>query len=162
MVHGLVVLLIAVMGSSEVFASERELGLRAGCVYHILKYVEWDDGGDGTLRIGVVGDQGMVKALRVYENRRVWGQSLVVEAVDLNAAKARVYDVVYIQGLVSGDECFLDQKGLLTIGDDPEFIIKGGVLKLHKVNLRIKIKSNHTKAKALGLRLSSKLLSLSD
>ena len=162
MVHCLAVFLIAAMGSSEVFASERELDLRAGYVYHILKYVEWDDGGDGTLRIGVVGDQGMVKALSVYKDRRVWGQPLAVEAVDFSAAKARAYDVVYIQGVLSGDECFLDQKGLLTIGDDPEFILKGGMLKLHKVNLRIKIKSNHPKAKALGLRLSSKLLSLSD
>lgn len=143
-------------------ASQKELDLKAACVYQILKYVDWKEPSDGELHIGVIGDLEMAEALKPYETKRVWGQVLVVEIVKDVSMHSKAYDVVYFRSDVVGYEHFLTQKGVLSIGDASDFIAKGGILQLQKANLRIKLKCNHEKAEALGLTLSSQLLKLCD
>lgn len=56
----------------------------------------------------------------------------------------------------------LDDRSILTVGDSPDFVKAGGIIGLITINNKIRLQINPGKAKAAGLSISSKLLSVAD
>ena len=56
----------------------------------------------------------------------------------------------------------LNNRSILTVSDSPNFIQSGGMIEFVTMNNKIKLQINPGKAKAAGLNISSKLLSVAD
>lgn len=156
------------LGSLE--GNEEAAGaVKAAFVYRFLFFVEGiGEGGDGVLRVGVLGDEGMVALFRRHvEGRRgqVEVQAIVLETATLPAALSGCNVVFVGEGV--GEEALevLDRglrPGVLLVTDSPRVFSGRGEIYLFRQDNRYRFDVHLGRARERGVRLQSKLVRLAD
>jgi hypothetical protein len=145
-----------------------EYRLKAAFIYNFAKFVEWPPEAfadtNSPVIIGIVGENKFGKELdQIVQNKAINGHSLVIKTIN-NPMEASKCHILFISDsekkryteIVAG----LHNTPVLTIGETDSFIGSGGIINFVREENKIRFQINDTAAKAVGLKISSKLLSL--
>ena len=145
-----------------------EYKVKGAFLYNFAKFVEWPatafKTNDSPLVIGVLGDTRLPPDLeQAVEGRTVNGRPVVVrrskriedllEAHVLFISSSEQADYGRIMRMLSG-------RGVLTVGESPEFLQKGGVINFVLRDNRVRFEIDRAAAEREGLKISSQLLKL--
>lgn len=153
--------------SADADSSQRANLLRVGYLVNFVKFVEWPGStSPDLLTVCFLGGAGIRDALAVdVANKRAGMRRLTTRELK-SGESAQNCDVLYLDG-VSGTlrSVFLGDSevlswGILTIGDEPDFVRHGGVIGLFTVDNRLRFSVNVENARRAGLKISSALLQL--
>ncbi|MDT8389395.1 MAG: YfiR family protein [Lentisphaeria bacterium] len=148
--------------------SPGEYDIKAALIYKLLPFVTWPDTDEtpSSLTIGVVGKNPFGDTLREIEGRRIGSRSLVVRHFDTNAdiAQLKRCQVLF---LADADEENLrrilqavSSWPILTIGDCPGFVDRGGVIGFVTRERRVAFEINQSAMAKASLAVRSQLMRL--
>jgi hypothetical protein len=141
-----------------------EYEVKAAFLFNFAKFVEWpgQERGSGSVTIGVVGFDPFGETLdQVVRGKMVGSKSIAIRRfADLEQMES--CDILFIGRTESStlDEILkaLEGTATLTVGEDEEFVRKGGIIRFFTQESKIRFEINLDAAEYEGLRLSSRLL----
>lgn len=158
-----VALFLLILLTAPVFAQHDERAVRAAFVFHLTKYVEWQQTGNEIV-IGFVGEGGMAETLHKVVNGKSSDSRTVRVLILPSDEQLSQCNLVYIaypsRGKVQATLNKLRAKNVLTVGENDEFVRDGGMVGLVRDADQIQIQVNLEATQAAGLKISSRLLSL--
>lgn len=158
-----------VLGSSPVWAESMpspEYQLKASFVYHFTKFIKWPqdklESGNGTLSICVLGRDPFGKALDAIGGKKSHGAR--IEIYRIKESTARECHIVFVNESDAAREKALIElvakPGVLVLGESEDFIRNGGMMRFLTVDDRVRFQINEKAAKAAGLEIPKKLMSV--
>lgn len=148
-------------------AAAEEYRLKAAFVYQFPQFVEWPPAswnGRDSLEICVSQPNPFGRALtELVQGESLNGKRFVVRQVGPNAPLETCHLLfVAVAADATRDDLLARAASLaiLTIGETPQFLDRGGMINLRLVDRRVRFEINVTATERAGLRLSSQLLRL--
>ena len=162
-------LVLGLLAPARALAQVAEWDMKAAFIYNFAKFVQWPagafDDGRSALVIGVLGTDPIGEALdRVVQGKKVNGRLVQVRHGRSLADLGRC-QIVFVGG--SEEAHAADVLGALagtsavTVGDMDEFVQAGGILQIALIQNRVRFAINTARAERVGLKISSKVLTLS-
>ncbi|HEY3486806.1 MAG TPA: YfiR family protein [Gammaproteobacteria bacterium] len=148
-----------------------EYQVKASLVFNFMHFVEWPEetfkNHSGDIAVCLIGRDVYGNALRVLQGEVVQGKKLTVKTYDEWTANLADSCQVIILSEQGGDNmqeilAFLADKSVLTIGENPEFLQKGGIIRFVIIDDTVQFEVNLATAKQARLVISSKLLRLAN
>jgi hypothetical protein len=146
----------------------REYLVKAGFLYNFAKLTQWPGAGDeetGEFRLCVLGADPFGASLDLVRGKTIGARTVTTRIVQ-DAAGARDCQLVFISGAERARlrEHLDALRGhpVLTVSDLPQFSRAGGIISLKTVDNKVRFEINLGAAERVGLRLSSRLLSLAE
>ncbi|HEU5123058.1 MAG TPA: YfiR family protein [Verrucomicrobiae bacterium] len=148
--------------------SPTEYQLKAAFLFNFAKFVDWPSAAftnsAAPLVIGVLGQDPFGKDLEnTVRNKNISGRSIVARTVG-SIPDARQCHILFISNSESKRlrEILEGLRGasVLTVGENEKFFVSGGMVNFVVEGRKIRFQINDAAAKAAGLKISSKLLSL--
>jgi hypothetical protein len=147
--------------------SEHEV--KAAVLLNLLRFVEWPDSsfadGSDPIIVAVAGDDPFGPILeRTFEGQLVHGHELVIRRF----SRPQRIDFCHVLFVAAGEDSQAWLKvlslsqvgGALTVGEEEPFLGNGGAVMLRLDDRRVRFDVNLEAARAAGLTISSRLLSL--
>ena len=153
----------------------RALQVEAAFLVNFLRYTDWPPeraGVDVPWRIAVVGSADAAATVRAVAAAagQVRGRRIEVEQVALprngnvQAARLRASHLVFLHdvGADRRNDILRSVAGapVLTVGDDHDFALRGGMLGIVRIDARLGIEANPRAIESGGLQVSAKVLKL--
>lgn len=145
-----------------------EYKLKAAYLFNFARFAKWPTNAfaaaDSPLVIGVLGENPFDGELeKIVAGRSVGGRTVVVKQV-ANVEDAKTCHVVFIpaseQANLQRHLETLRTAPVLTIGEGPELLDVGGIIRFMIEEKKIRFEINKVQADAAGLQLDSQLLNL--
>ena len=141
--------------------SQNSSRLKAAIIYNVLRFVSFPDGSNsGSLQLCVARRLIATKEVAALNDQSVGNRVIDVRYIDQGASELLGCDVAYVGSSSAGQIGRANQRGLLLIGDDHDFIRSGGAIGLVKFGNQIRFEVNAGSARQSGIAISSKLLRL--
>jgi hypothetical protein len=147
-------------------ADQAEQGIKSGFIYNFTKYIDWPASAfdrSNTLVIGIVGKDSLGGLLeKAVEGKTTGGRRLVVRHLRWSDDLAQAY-VLFVPEGEMGNAAQLDRlksRPVLTIGETAGFARRHGIINFVIESERVRFEINADAARAAGLKISSKLLTL--
>ncbi|MEM7237404.1 MAG: YfiR family protein [Pseudomonadota bacterium] len=148
------------IGPALSLASEREDNIKAAFIFNFARFTEWPAGSfreaSSRIRICFRSDHPLANALDDLNGKAIGDRKIETVAFQFSAQPVERCHIA----MVLPGENKVPRKGLLTIGDTPDFAELGGVVGLVQVGRQIRFEINEGGIDRAGLRMSSKLLRL--
>lgn len=146
-------------------ANELEYQVKASYIYNFMQFIAWPNdaaAGGARFNLCVVGAERFGDALKSLAGAHTEGREIVVRALDrVGDANRERCQVLYVaDGETDSADPIVSARGLLTIGETPGFLSRGGIINLVERNGHIRFEINHAAAQRAGLSVSSRILSL--
>jgi len=147
-------------------ATQHEYELKAGCLYNIIKYVEWPSDAlssqPSDIQIGLLGTIQFADVLeQVLNGKTIQGHKLVVKRIS-GSQEAANCQVLFIgrseKERLAEIISEVKNRPVLTVGEVEGFAEMGGMVNLVSDSNRIMLEINHKVARDARLRLSSQML----
>jgi hypothetical protein len=143
--------------------------LKATFIYNFVQYTEWPRqslSSASSFNICIVGDSFQSVMEDTVRGERVNGRSIVVRTLS-SAENISECQLIYFRDAADPKTMAdiltaADTFPILTVGEAPEFIRKGGIIRFTKTGNRIRFEINPQAAEKRSLSLSSRLLRLAD
>ena len=141
-----------------------EYQLKAAFLYNFAKFIDWPSDDSSPFVIGILGDNPFGKSLeQIVAGKQINGRTISVQFFQTASEVARC-QILFISNSESKHftEIIKNLKGsaVLTVSENDRFIDSGGMVDFVKEDSRIRFQINDDAAKAVRLKISSKLLSL--
>jgi hypothetical protein len=140
-----------------------EYQVKASYLYNFARFVTWPEdvlARQGNFNLCVVGAERFGSALDTLVGERVNDQTIAVHRLEqAGQARAARCHLLFIAGTDTASAGG-QARGLLTIGETPGFLERGGIINLVEVKGRIRFEIQQRAATQAGLVVSSQLLSL--
>lgn len=141
-----------------------EYQVKASYLYNFARFITWPEdvvGRQGNFNLCIVGAERFGSALDALAGERLNGHTIAVHRLEQagQARPARCHLLFVARGRDAGSTGGTE-RGLLTIGETPGFLERGGIINLVEVNGRIRFEIHQPAARQAGLVVSSQLLSL--
>ena len=164
-----IVLLLMLLKTSHVFgqtATASEYQIKAVFIYNFTHFVNWPerafDSQYDSFVIGIIGNDPIARYVETaIANERVGSHVLRFERYN----SIKEIDKCHILYVASKDPDEIKEilksvegKNILTVGDTPNFVRWGGMIRFYTEEGRIRLQINNTIAKEEELKISSKLL----
>jgi hypothetical protein len=163
-----------VLGIQSSFCEETspatEHQIKALCLLNFAKYVEWPEqvfaDANSPIIIGIVGENKFQDDLKdVMADKRVGGRRIVVKAV-ASENDYRKCQILFIGASDTRQEAevlkSLKSLPMLTVGETEQFVQDGGMINFKTRDGKVRFDVDLNAARAVGLGISSKLLSLAE
>jgi hypothetical protein len=147
-------------------ASASEYQVKAVFIYNFTHFINWPersfDSQYDSFVIGIIGNDPIGKYVETaIANERVGTHRLRFERFN-SIEEIKKCHILYVASK-DPDEIKrilekVDGKNILTVGDTPNFVRWGGMIRFYTEEGRIRLQINNTIAKEEGLKISSKLL----
>jgi len=154
--------------SVDAATSVKEAQIKAAFLYNFTKFVEWPDASFAApgepLIVGLFGESLLQQELEMtVRDRRVNGRAILVKRV-VTALEASAVHVLFVEA----DEearfgevwSRLADRNVLLVGESPEFLKRGGCIRLVLDEQRLRFEINASAAERARLRISSQLQKL--
>lgn len=143
----------------------REYRIKAAFLYNLSKFVTWPDEPPANaaipLTICIYGYNPFERYLEKLQERTVKGRPIAIRYVAENAGVEGCQLLFMSRHNTSLPE-LLQQKPpyppVLTVGDDADFLARGGLVSLVRVSNSVQLDINLTRAKQSGFKVSANLL----
>jgi hypothetical protein len=151
-------------------SGDREYRVKAAFLFNFTQFVEWPAGAlDGTgtpFVIGILGENPFGNYLReIVAGESVNGHPLTIHQYK-NVDEIKLCHILFINPVETSQirevTTALQGRNILTVSDAASFIQSGGMIRLIKIDNKIRIQVNPVKAKEADLIISSKLLGIAD
>lgn len=147
-----------------------EYKVKAVFLYNFTQFVEWPEGSfpaaDAPFVIGVLGENPFGTYLRETVSGEKKENHPIIVQYYKDVKDIRACHILYIpseQGQPTHEVLAAVQKrAVLTVGDAPDFITRGGIIRFYTQGGKIRLQIQPDTAKAAGLTISSKLLRLAE
>ena len=158
-------LLVLVLGwpFGAVPAPTLEYQVKASYLFNFVRFITWP--GDvfaagGKFNLCILGADRFGGALDALKGERVEGREITVHRIGqpAQARAARCHLAFLAAGTNTGAIAL--ERGLLTVGESPGFVQRGGIINLTEDRGRIRFEINQPAAQQAGLTVSSRLLDL--
>jgi hypothetical protein len=168
---GILLLLAAVFAGHAQGADEIDLleyKVKMAFLYNFAKFVEWPATAfkthDSPLVIGILGDTRLPPDLeQAVKGRTVNGRQVIIhrsKSIE-DLLEAHVLFISYSEQADYGRIMrMLNGRGVLTVGESPEFLRQGGVINFVLRDNKVRFEIDRAAAEREGLRISSQLLKL--
>lgn len=146
-------------------AGDLEQRVKAAFLYNVAKFVDWPADPDGRLDVCLYGDTQFAELVAgELGDKRVAGRPVAVHALaTLPAGRdcQMLYHGVYADGAraAAGLRALAGQP-VLTIGEASDFLRQGGIMRLKRVEGKLRFEVKLAAVENSGLAISSKLLRL--
>lgn len=151
-------------------AAPLEYQVKASYLYNFVQFITWPSdasaspsASEGKFNLCVVGAERFGNALDALVGERIDGREIALRRLErpAQARAARCHLLFIAAGTpeVNSGEA-VSERGLLTIGETPGFLQRGGIINLVEHNGRIRFEINQQAARTAGLVISSRILSL--
>jgi hypothetical protein len=157
--------------STSAFAqSTREYQIKAAFLFNFGQFVTWQPEAlpavDAPFVIGVLGEDPFGATLDgLVTGTRIGNRPVVVARYD-DLADVSGCQILFVSSSDAPplDDVLeaLDGRGILTVGEEPDFAEDGGIIRFLVEENRVRLEINLAAAEAAGLTISSKLLRLAD
>ena len=163
-----IVVMATIGGSHDAVAAERpEHEVKAAFLYNFGKYVRWPQSArasDDVFVIGVLGTDPFGKALDdIVRGNRIDNKPVVIKRAG-KLSELGSCEVVFVSASEEGnlEKVFaeLGNTSVLTVGDMPQFVERGGMIGLTMSDRRVHFEVNVAAAERAGLAFGSQLLRL--
>lgn len=145
-------------------AALNEYQIKAGFLFQFTKFIEWPSGAEtgDTFNICVVGKDPFGEILD-----EIRGEKIKNREVEIKHTGPHGLDGCQLIFISKSEEDRFDKilnsvkgKSILTVSESPEFLGRGGMINFLMSGNKIRFEINDKDAKASGLKISSKLLSI--
>jgi YfiR/HmsC-like len=145
-----------------------EYQVKAAYVYNFSKFVEWPaqafPSSAAPITLCVLNDPAFESELNpIVKGKIVAGRTLTVVPVQ-NGEQARRCQILFIDSSQDRQSRqiidALRNSSVLTVGESPGFVEKGGIINFVLQDDRVQLQVNHKAATRAGLHISSRLLSV--
>ncbi len=146
----------------EAQSSERGLAIRSAFLFNFARFTEWP-ADSRELRLCVLGDRALAEAVRTLDGRSANDRVIRTRPIpDVQAA--RDCEMVFVGSQQDPLEVtrYLRGRNVLTVGEGPDFLSRGGMIQLRLVENRMTIDVGVAAVRASSIRLKAQLLSLSN
>lgn len=139
-----------------------EYEVKAAFILNFIKFTEWADTNRSTTAVCIYKDSDVFQTARTLEGKRANESTLSLVHVEQPTALAPCHVVFIPRGTSDLGEVLKAAKGrgILTIGDTPDFLEHGGMIGFLQDGDRICFTISQQNASAQGLKFSAKLLAL--
>lgn len=142
-----------------------EYQVKASYLYNFMQFIEWPAdalAGSANFNLCVVGLARFGGALVPLTGERIHGRQVVLQelARPEDAAAAACHLLFVADGEQQAAAPLPRERGMLTVGEAPGFLARGGVINLVEFRGRMRFQVNREAAERAGLVLSSRLLRL--
>lgn len=145
-----------------------EYHVKAAFLYNFGKFVEWPphafSSPDAPFRLCVAGGEAFMRARESLSGKRIRGRELDVRQVEALADVAQCHMLfVSAAGEHSGAGATLgefNRARTLTVGESSDFIFRGGIINLNRVDNRVRFEIDRLSGERAGFRFSAQLLKL--
>lgn len=161
-----ILLMLLTTPAKAQFLSASEYQLKAVFIYNFSHFIDWPETSFETsyapFVIGIIGRDPFGPYLeQAIKNERIRSHIMEVKHFD-NVLEANKCHMLYIN-LQDPEEikqalAAVSGRPILTVGDSPNFVRWGGLVRFYTEENRIRLEINNTVAKARKLQISSKLL----
>jgi len=153
-------------GWAEAQAALNEDEVKAAFLYNFGKFVQWPPSShrQGDIVIGVLGSSRVLAVLEgIARGQQINGRAVVVRAMGADD-DPRAYHIVFI-GTAAARRAReivgrVHAAGVLTVGEQPDFLAEGGLVRFYVRDRRIRFEIDPVGAQRDGLKISAQLLSL--
>lgn len=162
--------IVCVTGNvSAIFAQGEtltEYHVKAAFLYNIAKFVQWPAGelGDSAtpFNLCVVGVEPFISMRETLTGKQIQGHEVVVRRAEHfdTAENCQMLFVSAIENATAGALLTDATHPVLTVGETPDFINKGGIINLKTVNNKIRFEIDRDAGQRHGFRFSAQLLKL--
>ncbi|GAB4511921.1 MAG: hypothetical protein Tsb0026_15420 [Sulfuricaulis sp.] len=163
--RGVVALMLWVMTTPS-HSTPLEYQVKASYLYNFIQFITWPkDVFDraGKFNLCVVGVERFGATLDAFTGERIEGHEIAVRRLERPAQAQTAHCHMLFIAADATDAASWDavsERGVLTIGEAPNFLKRGGIINLVEVQGRIRFQINQRAAQEAGLVLSSRLLDL--
>ena len=141
----------------------RENHLRAGYLFNFAKFVEWPAlGSTDALTVCFAGATGVRDAFAAaFVAKQIGAHKMALRTLAGRDSTAGCH-ILYVEVQTGGTPRppVAENSGVLTVGDQRDFIHQGGIVELFTDNNRLRFNINLALAHRAGLKISSSLLQL--
>jgi hypothetical protein len=153
----LICLLCAPLSYAETPAPIDEYKIKSGYLFNFTKFITWAEENTETFNICIVGNDPFGELIDPIEQRTAF--NLPIKLFRLSTiSKEQHCHIVYIGTGVNAKSAGLDNKNMLTVGEEAAFITQGGMIAFVKRQDKIKLQINLKCLQKSGLKISAKLL----
>jgi hypothetical protein len=141
-----------------------EYDVKAAYLFNFLRFVDWPStaAAPGTFEICVAGVDPFGAALdAVLKDATLGTRKVQHRRIEASAEIAGCHVVFFsdsLQSTIVPLLASLERRPVLTVGEMPRFVSRGGMIQFVRQGTRIRFEINHTAARAAGLSVSSELL----
>ena len=167
----LMVALWGVLSNGRANEVDRDARIQAGLTMRILKFITWPPHASvskvGSLRLCTAGHSAVTAVLAAQPEALLANQGVTVQVISHDAPMDvikrcdAVYSALTNERELVGLMAKLSGLPVLSLGSLDNFVSLGGIIQLRRFENRYVFDTNLSGAKALGLKISSPLLSLS-
>ena len=140
-----------------------EYQVKASYLYNFMRFIAWPSdvfGDEGKFQLCVLGAERFGAALTQIAGERVEGREIVIRRLEQGAqARAAQCHMLFVAAGTDAQDV-APEHGMLTVGETPGFLTRGGMINLIEVQGRIRFEINQSAAQRAGLVVSSRLLDL--
>ena len=165
-------ILVSVLASILFFAPLQALEgtedeVKGAMLVQFIRFVKWPDstmaGPNGTIVIGIIDENGLMAVLDVIEGRTIRDWRIHLKR-PRSVEEALECHVLYMSGNKHTEYMEIlravSDRPILTVGEAPDFIQSGGVVRFYKEKQRIRFEINPAAASRANLKISAKLLEI--
>ncbi len=144
--------------------------VKAACLLNFPKYVEWPATAfaqtNSPIIVAIIGNADLASAFeKISAGKIINGHPVVLTTTTGAAHSTNNCHILFISATArrTAETLRIVQgQNILTVSDEAEFLAHGGVIRLVRRDLNVRLEVNLTAATAAQLKISSKLLSLAD
>jgi hypothetical protein len=161
---GLAVLLLSPVSAEDASA---EYKIKAGYLYNFTKFITWPEDDSDTFNLCIVGDDPFGGLIDPIEQRSAFGHPIKLFRLPRYSPEQRCH-ILFISASIK-DNLFLkgmlvihDSVKPLTVGENQDFAAQGGMVGFINRDGRIKLQINLKTLQQNELKISAKLLEVSE
>ena len=155
---GVVFFLLTALYSHADTAPVDEYKVKTGYLFNFTKFITWSDSNINTFNICILGHDPFGEFIDPIEQRTAFNRP--IKLFRLNSIDKRLHcHIIYVSEEKSIP---INTNNTLVVGDDSEFIRKGGMIAFIEKDNKIRLQINLKLLQQNGLRISAKLLEVSD
>lgn len=138
-----------------------EYKIKAGYLFNFTKFITWSEENMVTFNICILGNDPFGELIDPIEQRLAFNRP--IKLIRLTTISKELHcHIVYVSAGVNAKSLGLTAKNMLTVGEDANFIAQGGMIAFVKQQDKIKLQINLKPLQQNGLKISAKLLEVSE
>ncbi|MHC4114399.1 MAG: YfiR family protein [Planctomycetota bacterium] len=159
-------------GEKDASTVSREYQLKAAFLYNFLNFVEWPEekvANSDEIIIGIIGKDPFGGAFETLKNKKVKNKKVVIKKFRKfkQMPNAKSLQNCYLLFICPSErenaQKIIETVGkspVLTVGEQDDFLKKGGIINFYSEENKISFEINRSKAKKAGITIRSRLLRL--
>jgi hypothetical protein len=159
--------LCCLLAAQPLYADDVEYKIKAGYLYNFTKFITWPEDKSPSFNLCILGEDPFGDLLTPIEQRTAFNKPIRLFKFENTPAlramsKSIVCHILFVSSSINPTPSPQEAKNILIVGDSPNFAANGGMIGFVAENSRIKLQLNWPSFKQSDLKVSAKLLEVSE